>query len=69
VAAVEPTARLPIGRIALYCAIGSIIGSIVLVALYRVLPPLGTPHAVALRQQLFAKNLVAIPAADRPLPR
>ena len=32
-----------IGRIALYCAIGSIIGSIVLVALYRVLPPPGTP--------------------------
>jgi monofunctional biosynthetic peptidoglycan transglycosylase len=32
-----------IGRIALYGAIGSIIGSIVLVAIYRVLPPPGTP--------------------------
>ena len=27
----------------LYCAIGFVIGSIVLVALYRVLPPPGTP--------------------------
>ena len=32
-----------IGRIALYGAIGFIIGSIALVALYRVLPPPGTP--------------------------
>src|SRR6516164_4768452 len=32
-----------IGRIALYGAIGFLIGSIVLVALYRVLPPPGTP--------------------------
>ena len=32
-----------VGRIALYGAIGFIIGSIVLVALYRVLPPPGTP--------------------------
>jgi hypothetical protein len=30
-------------RIALYGLIGSIIGSIVLIALYRVLPPPGTP--------------------------
>jgi monofunctional biosynthetic peptidoglycan transglycosylase len=32
-----------VGRIALYSLIGFIIGSIVLVALYRVLPPPGTP--------------------------
>ena len=32
-----------VGRIALYGAIGFVIGSIVLVALYRVLPPPGTP--------------------------
>ena len=32
-----------VGRIALYGVIGFIIGSIVLVALYRVLPPPGTP--------------------------
>ena len=32
-----------IGRIALYGVIGFVIGSIVLVALYRVLPPPGTP--------------------------
>jgi len=32
-----------VGRIVLYGAIGFIIGSIVLVALYRVLPPPGTP--------------------------
>src|SRR5213080_2709414 len=32
-----------VGRIALYGAIGFIIGSILLVALYRVLPPPGTP--------------------------
>jgi monofunctional biosynthetic peptidoglycan transglycosylase len=32
-----------VGRIALYSAIGFIIGSIALVALYRVLPPPGTP--------------------------
>jgi hypothetical protein len=34
----------PVSRIALYGAIGFIIGSIVLVALYRVLPPPGTPR-------------------------
>src|SRR5438309_9100336 len=32
-----------IGRIALCCAIGFIVGSIMLVSLYRVLPPPGTP--------------------------
>ena len=32
-----------VGRIALYSIIGFIIGSVVLVALYRVLPPPGTP--------------------------
>ena len=32
-----------IGRVALYCAISFTIGSIVLVALYRALPPPGTP--------------------------
>ena len=32
-----------VGRIALYGAIGFVIGSIVLVASYRVLPPPGTP--------------------------
>ena len=32
-----------IGRIALYGVIGFMIGSIVLVALYRVVPPPGTP--------------------------
>jgi hypothetical protein len=32
-----------VGRITLYGAIGFVIGSIALVALYRVLPPPGTP--------------------------
>src|SRR4051812_66673 len=32
-----------VGRIALYSVIGFVIGSILLVALYRVLPPPGTP--------------------------
>jgi hypothetical protein len=48
-----------VGRIALYGVIGFIIGSIVLVALYRRLPPPGTPLMLIRRRRLRHRQELA----------